>query len=88
MLEQHGEDAEYEYVTAQEVLHQEIKTVISKDDKVCKVCQALNEKVFKVKDMKPGINAAPMHPNCRCTVIHIRKTGVISSLQNVKVNII
>lgn len=23
--------------------------------------------------MKPGINAAPMHPNCRCTVIPHKK---------------
>ena len=45
----------------------------------------LNEKVFKVKDMKPGINAAPMHP--RLPLFHIRKTGVINSLKNVKVNI-
>ena len=74
MLEQHGEDAEYEYVTAQEVLHQRDKDGnIKKTIKVCKVCQALNEKVFKVKDMKPGINAAPMHPNCRCTVIPHKK---------------
>ena len=34
---------------------------------------SVKRKVFKVKDMKPGINAAPMHPNCRCTVIPHKK---------------
>lgn len=33
----------------------------------CDTCQALNGKVFKVKKMMPGENAAPIHPNCRCS---------------------
>lgn len=49
MLEQHGPDAEYEY-------HAKI------DGKTTKTCRHLNNKVFKVKDMKPGVNAPPMHP--------------------------
>ena len=32
----------------------------------CKVCKALDGKTFKVKDMEPGENAPPMHPNCHC----------------------
>ena len=34
----------------------------------CGNCQALNGKHFKVKDMMPGENAAPLHPFCRCSV--------------------
>lgn len=34
----------------------------------CDVCQGLNGKHFKVAKMMPGENAAPMHPNCRCSV--------------------
>lgn len=34
----------------------------------CGDCQALNGKHFDVKDMMPGENAAPIHPNCRCSV--------------------
>ncbi len=34
----------------------------------CDVCQSLNGKHFKVKDMMPGENAPPMHPGCRCSV--------------------
>ena len=28
-----------------------------------------NGKVFKIKDMTPGINAPPMHPWCRSTTV-------------------
>lgn len=34
----------------------------------CDICAGLNGKHFKVKDMMPGENAPPMHPNCRCSV--------------------
>lgn len=30
----------------------------------CDICQGLDGKHFKVKDMTPGKNAPPMHPNC------------------------
>ena len=33
----------------------------------CDICQGLNGKHFKVKDMMPGENAAPLHPHCRCS---------------------
>lgn len=33
----------------------------------CAVCSDLDGKHFKVKDMIPGANAPPMHPNCRCS---------------------
>ena len=35
----------------------------------CSICASLNGKVFKVKDMMPGVNACPMHANCRCSAI-------------------
>lgn len=34
----------------------------------CDICQEKDGKHFKVKDMMPGENAAPMHPHCRCSV--------------------
>lgn len=33
----------------------------------CDICKALNGKFFKVKDMEPGENAAPIHPHCHCS---------------------
>ena len=55
MLEQHGEDAEYEFVAKM-------------DSKTTKTCKGLNGETFKVKDMVPGVNAPPMHPFCRSAV--------------------
>lgn len=34
----------------------------------CGICRELDGRHFKVKDMMPGENAPPMHPNCRCSV--------------------
>lgn len=34
----------------------------------CDICKEKDGKHFKVKDMMPGENAAPMHPHCRCSV--------------------
>ena len=33
----------------------------------CPICDALDGKHFKVKDLVAGENAPPMHPNCRCS---------------------
>lgn len=34
----------------------------------CKDCKALSDKVFKIKDMKVGENAPPLHPWCHCSI--------------------
>lgn len=36
----------------------------------CK-CKELNGKVFYYSEMKAGVNAPPMHPNCRCAIIPV-----------------
>lgn len=36
------------------------------EPKACDICRPLDGKIFKVADMLPGENAAPMHPHCRC----------------------
>lgn len=33
----------------------------------CDICKALDGKHFKIKDMMPGENAPPTHPNCHCS---------------------
>ena len=33
----------------------------------CEICRALDGKHFPVDKMMPGLNAPPMHPNCRCS---------------------
>ena len=32
----------------------------------CPICLKLNGKTFKVEEREIGVNAAPMHPSCRC----------------------
>lgn len=44
------------------------KYVYIAEPTACKICGALNGKVFNVADMRAGENAAPMHPFCRCSV--------------------
>ncbi|PCF48457.1 minor capsid protein [Staphylococcus delphini] len=55
-LETMGDDAEYEFVA-------------KRDEKTSKICRHYDKKVFKVKDMVPGVNAPPMHPHCRSTTV-------------------
>ncbi|EJD5659099.1 minor capsid protein [Staphylococcus pseudintermedius] len=55
-LETLGDDAEYEFVA-------------KRDEKTSKICRHYDKKVFKVKDMVPGVNAPPMHPHCRSTTV-------------------
>lgn len=31
---------------------------------VCPICKVLDKQIFKLKDMEPGENVPPMHPNC------------------------
>ncbi|WP_305150953.1 minor capsid protein [uncultured Dubosiella sp.] len=51
----------------------------------CPHCLAINGKHFDVKDMQPGVNAAPMHPNCRCsTSAYMERTDFGVSDEEVK----
>lgn len=34
----------------------------------CPICKDIHGKHFKIKDMVIALNAAPMHPNCRCSM--------------------
>ena len=34
----------------------------------CSVCLGIKEEVYNVADMEIGVNAPPMHPNCRCSI--------------------
>lgn len=53
-METLGEDAQYQFIA-------------KLDERTSKVCRHNNDRIFKVKDMVAGINAPPMHPNCRST---------------------
>lgn len=37
-------------------------------DDACTVCLGIRDEVYNVADMEIGVNAPPMHPNCRCSI--------------------
>lgn len=39
------------------------------DDRTTEICTELNEEIFDIVDYQPGVNAPPMHVNCRSTII-------------------
>lgn len=43
--------------------------VAIEDGRTCGRCKKKNRKIFKVSDKKIGLNAPPLHPYCRCTIV-------------------
>lgn len=39
------------------------------DNRTSEVCRSLDGEVYNTNEMESGVNAAPMHPNCRSTTI-------------------
>lgn len=51
----------------------------AKDERTCSECTELDGKIFDLKDIKYGVNAVPIHPNCRCCIL-----GVIDDNKSLK----
>lgn len=47
----------------------EYQYIAALDHKTCEICAELDEQVIKVSDYEEGVNAPPLHPNCRCTTV-------------------
>lgn len=45
----------------------------------CKFCERMDGKTFKVKDMQPGVNCFPFHPNCQCDIIESTEEDIKNS---------
>lgn len=45
----------------------EYEFIPERDGRTCPKCKAMDGKIYKTADMKPGVNAPPMHPRCRCS---------------------
>ena len=39
----------------------------------CDICAELDGKIFKVANMQPGENSAPMHPHCHCSTAPVER---------------
>lgn len=61
------------------------------ESRACKICKALDGKVFKIDDLEVGKNFYPMHPNCKCSAAphmsdeefkQFEKTGKPKTIKN------
>lgn len=41
--------------------------VFIREEDACRKCKAVTEEPIKLNDFQAGMNAAPIHPNCRCS---------------------
>jgi SPP1 gp7 family putative phage head morphogenesis protein len=41
------------------------------DERTCEICGSMHGLIFPVSAMKIGVNASPLHPNCRCFEIPV-----------------
>lgn len=60
---------EAEMLAYEELGIEKYRFVATLDKVTCVHCSALDNKVFYVKDRKPGKNYPPIHPNDRCTTV-------------------
>lgn len=54
---------------------EQYKYLAAIDDRTSEVCKETNGRVFKFSELATGVNAPPLHPNCRCTIIPIIEGG-------------
>lgn len=43
--------------------------VATLDERTCPICGGIDGHIFKVSEKRVGVNASPLHPNCRCTTV-------------------
>ena len=43
------------------------------DDRTSDVCREKNGQIFRVSEAQVGINIPPLHPNCRSTIVAVRR---------------
>ena len=60
---------EAEMLSYEELGIEKYRFIATLDNRTCEHCAELDNKVFCVKDRKPGKNYPPLHPNDRCTTV-------------------
>lgn len=61
--------------TAEAFLNQGVDTyrfVATIDSRTSEICRSMHRKVFPMSEMRIGINAPPLHPNCRSVIVPVR----------------
>lgn len=72
---------EAEMLSYEELDIEKYRFIATLDNRTCEHCAELDNKVFKVKDRKPGKNCPPIHSNDRCTTVAEFDDDVLDGLQ-------
>ena len=72
---------ETEMLSYEELDIEKYKFIATLDNRTCEHCAELDNKIFKVKDRKPGKNCPPIHSNDRCTTVAEFDDDVLEGLQ-------
>jgi SPP1 gp7 family putative phage head morphogenesis protein len=44
------------------------RVIAERDERLCRVCNENDGKVYPISEAKEGVNLPPFHPNCRCSI--------------------
>ena len=72
---------EAEMLSYKELDIEKYRFIATLDNRTCEHCAELDNKVFKVKDRKPGKNCPPIHSNDRCTTVAEFDDDILDGLQ-------
>lgn len=72
---------EAEMLAYEELDIEKYRFIATLDNRTCEHCAELDNKVFNVKDRKPGKNCPPIHSNDRCTTVAEFDDDVSDELQ-------
>ncbi len=72
---------EAEMLSYEELGIEKYRYIATLDNRTCEHCAELDNKIFKVKDRKPGKNCPPIHSNDRCTTVAEFDDDTLDKLQ-------
>lgn len=72
---------EAEMLAYEELDIEKYRFIATLDNRTCEHCAELDNKIFNVKDRKPGKNYPPLHANDRCTTVAEFNDDITDGLQ-------
>lgn len=72
---------EAEMLSYEELDIEKYRFIATLDNRTCEHCAELDNKIFNIKDRKPGKNYPPIHANDRCTTVAVFDDDELEELQ-------
>lgn len=72
---------EAEMLSYEELNIEKYRFIATLDNRTCEHCAELDNKIFNIKDRKPGKNYPPIHANDRCTTVAVFDDEVTDGLE-------